>query len=72
MSRKMYWLLNTAWQVVMYGSLQCFYQYESYTFNYHYHYKAYDIWLASCVMALLYALMYYALIESAGAFPKRK
>lgn len=72
MSRKMYWALNAAWWLVMYGALRCFYLYESHAFNYRYHYKAQDIWLYSFVMAVFYALLYYMLIEASCAFPKRK
>lgn len=72
MSRKKYWFLNALWQLAMYGMLLAFYQYESYTFDYSWHYKAERVWMVGAVTALAYSIMYYVFLEGINCFPRKQ
>lgn len=70
MTRKMYWVLNLLWQAIMFASLHCFYAWESYKFNYHYHYVGENMWTTGAISALLSSVMWYILLEMMRVFKK--
>lgn len=72
MSRKNYWFLNALWQLAMYGMLLAFHQYESYAFDYSWHYRAENIWRAGAIIALLNSIMYYVFLEGINCFPRKQ
>ena len=72
MNRKKYWFLNALWQVAMYGMLQAFYQYESYAFDYSWHYKAERVWMVGAISALAHSVMYYVFLEGINCFQRKQ
>ncbi|RBP09023.1 hypothetical protein DFQ50_108312 [Pseudocitrobacter faecalis] len=72
MSRKKYWFLNALWQLAMYGMLLAFHQYESYVFDYSWHYRAERMWVFCALIALVHSVMYYVLLEGINCFPRKK
>ena len=72
MSRKKYWFLNALWQLAMYGMLMAFHLYESYAFDYSWHYKAERVWMIAAVIALAHSVMYCVFLEGINCFPRKQ
>lgn len=71
MSRKEYWALNAAWQVLMYVALHVFYKYESHYFDYQHHNFAHHLWVVGSIAALVSSLVFYVILEVAKQFLKK-
>lgn len=72
MSRKKYWFLNAIWQLAMYLMLLTFRQYESYAFDYSWHYKADEVWMISAITALVSSIAYYVMLEAMNCFQRKQ
>lgn len=71
MSRKKYWFLNALWQLAMYGMLMVFFQYETYSFDYRWHYMAERVWMVGSITALAHSILYYVILEGINCFPRK-
>lgn len=72
MSRKKYWFLNALWQLAMYGMLLAFHQYESYAFDYSWHYRAERMWMVGAITALGHSILYYVIIDAINGFTRKQ
>lgn len=72
MTRKIYFLLNGLWLLVIWILFKGFVFYEGYVFDYSYHNMAERLWFVSTITAPVSATGCYLILEIGGLFPGRR